>query len=528
MSMNPRHGSLCITIVAALFVVSRASGAVPKPKISTIIPNSADAGGQAFTLVVTGNNFDQSSRVRWNGSVRTTHILTTRQLEADILASDIATAGMVEVTVANQGDDQELEISNKVSFAVNNRAAIIGSITPASVSAGSADFTLTINGSGFLVGSSVRFRNSNRSTTFVSTSQLRVLMQASDVATPGTASITVMNPGAPASNALTLPISSLALTITTNSPLPQGIVGSSYSQTLAASGGVTPYSWSVSAGTLPAGLSLNASSGTMGGTPSAGGDTTFTVQVSDSASTSATKQFQLSTRSTATLLFSISGVSDIVEPAQQPSIEVTLSSAHPALISGQLALKFTSNADVASDDPSIQFSTGGRVINFSIPANSTRAIFSNGASNIAFQTGTVAGTIEASVLGVSSGTFLPPAIRTLTLSRRPPAITGLTIASRNASGFELAITGFSTPRSLTQATFRFTAAQGANLETSTVTLNLATPSTSWFQSPTAASVGGQFRLLMPFAVQGEVTAIQSVSVTVQNGEGTSSPVSVQF
>jgi hypothetical protein len=116
----------------------------------------------------------------------------------------------------------------------------------------------------------------------------------------------------------------------------------------------------------------------------------------------------------------------------------------------------------------------------------------------------------------------------LILSRRAPAITRLNIASRNASSFELAITGFSTPRSLTQATFLFTAAQGASLETSTVTVTLATAATNWFQSPAAIPVGGQFRLQMPFAVQGEVTAIQSVSVTLTNGEGTSVASSVQF
>jgi hypothetical protein len=172
---------------------------------------------------------------------------------------------------------------------------------------------------------------------------------------------------------------------------------------------------------------------------------------------------------------------------------------------------------------------GGRSINFSIPANATRAVFSNGALNVAFQTGTVSGTIELTVSGQSGGdTPLPPASRTLTLSRRAPTITRLIIASRNASGFELAITGFSTPRSVTQATFRFTAAQGANLETNTLTLNLGTPAASWFQSPTGTSVGGQFRLSMPFAVQGEVTAIQSVSVTLTNGEGNSAASSVQF
>ena len=57
---------------------------------------------------------------------------------------------------------------------------------------------------------------------------------------------------------------------------------------------------------------------------------------------------------------------------------------------------------------------------------------------------------------------------------------------------------------------------------------LATAGSNWFQSQAAASVGGQFRLQMPFTVQGEIGAVQSVSVTLTNGEGTSGASSVQF
>jgi large repetitive protein len=72
------------------------------------------------------------------------------------------------------------------------------------------------------------------------------------------------------------------LTITTNGVLPGGSAGSAYSQTLAASGGTPPYTWSVSSGTLPSGLSLNASTGILSGSLSASGTFTFTVQVADS------------------------------------------------------------------------------------------------------------------------------------------------------------------------------------------------------------------------------------------------------
>src|SRR3954453_14642813 len=70
------------------------------------------------------------------------------------------------------------------------------------------------------------------------------------------------------SAALTLTISPPAVVISTSS-LPAGTVGVAYSQTLGASGGTPPYSWSMASGSLPAGL--NISGGTISGTPTAAG-----------------------------------------------------------------------------------------------------------------------------------------------------------------------------------------------------------------------------------------------------------------
>lgn len=64
--------------------------------------------------------------------------------------------------------------------------------------------------------------------------------------------------------------------------LPNGAVTAAYSQTLSASGGVAPYSFAVTAGALPAGLSLS-SGGVLSGTPTAGGSFNFTLTATDSS-----------------------------------------------------------------------------------------------------------------------------------------------------------------------------------------------------------------------------------------------------
>ena len=78
----------------------------------------------------------------------------------------------------------------------------------------------------------------------------------------------------------------------TTSGLPQGQQGQAYSAAFAATGGTQPYSWSVSGGSLPSGVTLNAS-GALGGTPTGVGNFSFTVKVSDAANDSASGTFSI-------------------------------------------------------------------------------------------------------------------------------------------------------------------------------------------------------------------------------------------
>src|SRR6202044_1399080 len=107
--------------------------------------------------------------------------------------------------------------------------------------------------------------------------------------TAGTSSFTVKvtdssSPAQSSSTSLSIVVAAAVtpVAITTTS-LAGGQAGTAYTATLAASGGTTPYSWSITAGALPAGLTLS-SSGQISGTPTTAGTSSFTVKVTDSSS----------------------------------------------------------------------------------------------------------------------------------------------------------------------------------------------------------------------------------------------------
>src|SRR5450759_489970 len=72
-------------------------------------------------------------------------------------------------------------------------------LAPASAPPGDPDFKLTLKGSGFVQGSLVNWNGNARVTQFVSASQLTATILAADIAVPGTAFVTVVNPGPPGS-----------------------------------------------------------------------------------------------------------------------------------------------------------------------------------------------------------------------------------------------------------------------------------------------------------------------------------------
>lgn len=351
--------------------------------------------------------------------------------------------------------------------------------------------------------------------------------------TAGTSDFTVQvtdNAGNTARQALRITINPTALAITTAS-LPGGTAGAAYSQTLAATGGTQPYAWSLASGSLPPGLSLNGTSGAITGTPTTAGTFTFTARVTDRAQATATRQYTLSISLPALGTANFSGLTDIV-PDQQLRVGLGFDVAYPLPISGTMTLTFNPDAVVPADDATIQFSSGGRTVDFTIPANGKEANFGT-ATSVGLQTGTVAGTITLTVTlrqGTTDVTPSPPPSRSIRIERLKPTLDSKNVkVVRNASGFEVQIIGYSTPRQLTQARFQFGSEPGSSLQAFDFTVPVDAAFTGWYSQTASAQFGSSFRYVQPFTVQGDATRITRVTVTLTNTQGTSDPpITVTF
>lgn len=305
--------------------------------------------------------------------------------------------------------------------------------------------------------------------------------------------------------------------------LPTGAVGSAYTATFSATGGLAPYSWAIPASSLPAGLTLNATSGVLSGTPSASGTFSFPVTVADSSGQSAMRQLSVTFHP----LLSLS----LPTGTQQPGATVStgqVQSAQPVLtaLSGTISLSFNGNAAGLPNpyaNPGVCFSASSCA---NTPVTSSSFTIAAGSTSTPIpplQTGTVAGDIVLS-LNVAGQ---PTSTSTVTVPRTVPAIeaNSVQILDVTSTGFVVELVANSSPRDIQSVTFIFTAASGAQLNgNTTFTVDISSLLSAWYASSEGQSYGSAFSLQVPFTLSGDASAIQSVAVTLMNSTGTSAPV----
>jgi len=307
------------------------------------------------------------------------------------------------------------------------------------------------------------------------------------------------------------------LTVTPSS-IPDATVGVAISPVqLTATGGTPPYQWQ--SATVPPGLSL-ALDGTLSGTPTAGGSFQFTVFVVDSNGVLANGTEKLTVALSSILSASITGLSSSGSATSQQFLNVSLGSPFPSTVTANLTLTFAPAS--GADDPTVQFSSGGRTAQIVVLAGNT-----SGLSNVGVQTGTVAGTITITakfVAGTTDVTPTPAPSATIVVPAAGPIITAVR-AQRTSSGFTVFVTGFATNRDVETATFTFTASEGSTLATTQVSQQVTSLFTTYYGGSTSTPFGSQFTFAQPFSTDGAPSTVFSVSVTLGNKLGNSPPVS---
>jgi hypothetical protein len=353
--------------------------------------------------------------------------------------------------------------------------------------------------------------------------------------TTGTSTFTVKvtDSGSPAQTASqTFTITIVAGVTITTTALPNGTQGLNYSATLMAQSGTNPYTWSITTGTLPAGLVLNPQTGVISGMPTANGAFTFTVKVTDSTTPNPQSATQLLSlfinppASTPTLpTFTLSGIPSTPTPGTNiTNGTVVLSQPSSAAYSGTLSVALSPSA---GNLPAGYLGDAGFVDTSGNKSSTVTLLVPALSSSVPLPTldpGTVAGTLTVSL--TVAGQVV--ASTTLTIAASAPVIeaNSVQIVNVTSGGFEVELVATSTTRQLNLATFTFSAATGSQISgTATFNVDVSSLLAGWYSSSSGLSYGGAFSLTIPFTLSGSASAIHSVSVTLTNSVGTSAAVS---
>jgi hypothetical protein len=166
------------------------------PIITGLYPGSAVAGAAGFNMVVTGLQFIATSVVYWNGqALKTSYDTNTEQLTAAVPASFLTLPGNESISVVSPTPGGGT--SSTLTFfvdPVSNPAPVISSLSPASAAPGGPAFSLAIVGTGFVSTTAAAWNGQALAIVSQTSTQIVVSVPAANIATGGTAQVTVSTP----------------------------------------------------------------------------------------------------------------------------------------------------------------------------------------------------------------------------------------------------------------------------------------------------------------------------------------------
>ncbi|MGH9739881.1 MAG: InlB B-repeat-containing protein [Candidatus Acidiferrales bacterium] len=162
------------------------------PEITGLTPNAVAAGAAAFTLNISGTNFVSKSVVLVNGNARTTTFVNATSVQATLGASDVASAGTLQISVLNPPPDGGS--SNGFGFNVNYPVPSLTSLSPTTALAGSASVSLVLTGTNYVPESKILINGAPRTTSYSSGAQLSTTLSAGDLTQGSMMQVQVANP----------------------------------------------------------------------------------------------------------------------------------------------------------------------------------------------------------------------------------------------------------------------------------------------------------------------------------------------
>src|SRR5271165_4448442 len=206
---------------------------------------------------------------------------------------------------------------------------------------------------------------------------------------------------------------------------------------------------------------------------------------------------------------------------QQDHVTVSLASASQISATGTLTLAFTPSVTGVTDDPAVMFvATGGRNLTVQVNVGSQTAFY-NGESRLAFQTGTTAGKLTFTL------TFdgQDPAVQTIDILPAPVTVTTIK-GVRQSPSLVVTLTGYDNTYSAGKMSFTFYSTTGSVMGQGAITADETQPFQQYFFNQN--NWGGAFQLQANFPVNGDVTTVGSVDVTITNTVGVSATQHVTF
>jgi hypothetical protein len=181
------------------------------PKINSLTPSSIIAGSSATTITIAGNNFIAGTTdsggaftagsTAYLGSTQLTVTAgTASSITATVPSSALVTPGAQSVTIRNTST----AVSTGATLNVNGPK--ITSLSPNTIAAGAAQFTMTVTGTNFLSDSTIVWGTTSLTTTYVNSTHLTAVIAAAQVANAGTSAVYVTNPRGAASAPVTFTV----------------------------------------------------------------------------------------------------------------------------------------------------------------------------------------------------------------------------------------------------------------------------------------------------------------------------------